>query len=68
MQTKDQKKPVSTVKKGKTSASLKAKKDFLLLSGTEKHKLLKRQAEKLYSYYAEDENWREFQALDIKDD
>ena len=43
----------------------KDRKEFLKLSLSERSKILKRQAEDILNHYNEDQEWREFQALDI---
>lgn len=68
MQTKNQNKTSINSRKYKESLSLARKKTFRLLSDSQKSKILKSQAEKLLDYYNQDEKWKEFQALDIKDE
>jgi len=68
MQIKYQKKNGLKSGKNKEPVSLSKKKKFLLLSNSQKSKILKQQAEKMFNYYQNDEQWKEFQALDVKDE
>lgn len=68
MQIKYQKKHTLKSRNNKEPISLSQKKKFLTLSNSQKSKILKQQAEKMLIYYQKDEQWKEFQALDVKDE
>ena len=68
MQIKDQNSTGTKVKSIKEKGSSSKRAEFMMLPGNERSKILKAQSEKLFSYYDKDEEWKEFQSLDMKDE
>lgn len=68
MQIKNQYSTASKHGRNKEQGSLSKREEFMMLPDSERSKILKLQSDKLISYYEKDEEWKEFQALDIKDE
>lgn len=57
----------SKIKKVNDSMIVLSKKDFLKLPVEERNKVLKMQAMKMIKHYKNENEWKEFQALDFYD-
>lgn len=68
MQVKDKNSTGTKLKSNKEKGSGGKRAEFMMLPRNERGKILKTQSEKLYSYYVNDEEWKEFQSLDVKDE
>ncbi len=68
MQIKNHNTVKRTVKKNNQDSNSDIKTRFKSAAKDEKADILRFQAEKLFEYYTNDTEWKEFQAIDVKDE